>query len=168
MRGNRLFLVDGYGNVSYKGTLQSLARTVGGGTARSFGTDSTQPTIEDTGTAQLVRGAAVVRLDPAFAASIEPSAGYRVFVTPDGETHELFVASKTAAGFVIREAQGGRSTVPFDYRIVATKFGAAGQHMAMLSPAEARTLGAHAPLPAVPAVKLPARLPAAAGETTTP
>jgi hypothetical protein len=166
--GSTLFSVDGHGNVSYNGTLQSLVRTIGGGTSRSFGTDSTQPTIEDTGTAQLVRGAAVVRFDPTFAASIEPSAGYRVFVTPDAETHELFVASKTAAGFVVREAQAGRSTAPFDYRIVATTFGAAGQRMTMLSPAEARTLGSKIRLPAVLAVKLPASLPAPAGETMAP
>ena len=161
---NNVFAVDSKGNVRYGGTLQSFARTIDGETARSFSPNSTQPTVEDTGTAQLVRGTGVVRLDPTFAASIEPAAGYRVFVTPDGETHELFVASKSAAGFVVREAQAGRSTVMFDYRIVATKFGAASQHMALVSPAEARTLGAHFGVPVAPAVKLHAR----AGSTVTP
>ena len=152
---NSVFEVTGRGDVYYHGGLHSFAKTIGGGTVRSFSPNSTQPTVEDTGTAQLVRGTGVVRLDPTFAASIEPAAGYRVFVTPDGETHELFVASKTAVGFVVREAQGGRSTVMFDYRIVATKFGEAGQHMAMVSSAEARTLLARVRLPAAPAVKLP-------------
>ncbi len=75
---------------------------------RSFSAHSTQPTVEDTGTAQLVAGAAGVRLDPAFAASIEPTAAYRVFVTPNGGTRGLFVASKSAGGFVVRESQAGR------------------------------------------------------------
>jgi hypothetical protein len=44
--------------------------------------------------------------------------GYRVFVTPEGDSKGLYVA-KAAGGFFVREQQGGRSTLPFDYRIVA-------------------------------------------------
>jgi hypothetical protein len=71
-----------------------------------------------------------VRLDPAFAASIDPRVAYRVFVTPDGDTpHGLFVAAKTAVGFIVREAQNGRSAVSFDYRVVATALGRANERM---------------------------------------
>lgn len=66
------------------------------------------------------------------------------------KTHERFIASKTAAGFVVREAQAGRSTVTFDYFVVATKLGSAGQRMAMVSAAEARTFGARGRLPVTP------------------
>jgi hypothetical protein len=41
----------------------------------------------------------------------------------------LYVAAKSARGFIVREAQGGRSTIAFDYRIVATALGGAGQRM---------------------------------------
>jgi hypothetical protein len=157
--GNDVFNVDGSGDVYYKGTLTHVSATVGGGTARSFSSNSTQPLVEDTGTAQLVGGAAVVRLDPAFAASIESNAAYRVFVTPNGDTRGLFVAAKTATSFVVRESQAGRSTVTFDYRIVATTLGASGQHMTILSPAAARALVPSVPRPIAPAVKLPARPP---------
>jgi hypothetical protein len=165
---NNLFYVDGDGNVSYKGGLFHFAVTRDGGTARSFSPNSTQPTVEDTGTAQLVGGAAVVRLDPTFAASIDPSTAYRVFVTPNGDTHGLFVATKTAAGFVVREAQAGRSTVSFDYRIVATALGGAGQRMARVSPAVASALAPHAVVPVVPSAQLPARLATPALEPAKP
>jgi hypothetical protein len=151
-----VFSVDGEGDVDYKGNLLHESATAGGASVRSFSPNSTQPTVEDTGTAQLVRGAAVVRLDPTFAASIEPAAGYRVFVTPGGETNGLFVVGKSAAGFVVRESHAGRSTVPFDYRIVGTAFGKARQHMAMLSPAEGRTLGSRVRMPVVPLAKISA------------
>ena len=92
--------------------------------------------MEDTGTAQLERGSAM-RLDPTFASSIEPGISYRVFVTPNGDMRGLFVAAKTAGGFIVREAQAGRSTVSFDYRIVATALGESGQRMAEMAPEDA-------------------------------
>lgn len=127
--GNNLFYVDGAGNLSYKGGLFTFARTVGGGSSTAFSAKMTSPTVEDTGSAQLIAGAAVVRLNPTFAASIDPTTVYRVFITPDGDTKGLFVAQKTAAGFIVRESQSGRSTVNFDYRIVAMAVGQANAHM---------------------------------------
>lgn len=126
-----LFSVDQYGNVSYSGSLQSVARVVGGATVTAFNATTTAPTVEDTGSAQLVAGSAVVRFDPIFAASIDPALTYRVFVTPDGDMpHGLFVALKSRNGFIVREMQAGRSSVAFDYRVVATALGKAGQRMA--------------------------------------
>jgi hypothetical protein len=81
------------------------------------------PTMEDFGEAQLVNGSVAVRIDPAFANAIDQSKGYLVFVTPDGDTKGLFVAMRSANGFVVRESQGGRSNVQFSYRIVAKPFG---------------------------------------------
>jgi hypothetical protein len=129
-----VFEVDGYGDVAYTGSLAQVGSLNGGGKARSFGPKSAQPTIEDSGTAQLVNGVAVVRLDPTFAASIDSTTPYRVFVTPAGDTHGLFVASRSVTGFVVRESQGGRSTVAFDYRILAPALGQSGQRMARIDP----------------------------------
>jgi hypothetical protein len=147
--GNNLFYVDGSGNVSYKGGLYHITAVSGGALARSFSADSTQPTVEDTGTAQLVDGAAVVRLDPTFAASIDGTTAYRVFVTPGGDTRGLYVTSKSPGAFVVRESQAGRSTVAFDYRIVATARGHAGDRMALISTG----FGPHAAPVAVPAAQ---------------
>jgi hypothetical protein len=166
--GATTFSVDHLGNVTYSGTLRNVAMITRGTAVKSFSAHSTEPTVEDTGTAQLVAGAAVVRLDPAFAASIEPTAAYRVFVTPNGDTRGLFVATKTAAGFVVRESQAGRSTVTFDYRIVATALGASGQRMAIVSPAAASAIAPLVARPIVRAPKIPARLPAPAAQPATP
>jgi hypothetical protein len=150
LNGALVFYVDGSGNVFYHGGLHALVRAAGGATATTFSPNATQPTIEDTGSAQLVGGSAAVRLDPAFAASIDAAGGYHVFLTANGETRgSLYVPVKTAAGFIVRETQGGRSTVSFDYRIVATSLGANGRRMAL-------TMGALPPgTPSAPLTVLP-------------
>ncbi len=134
-KANNLAYVDGSGDIAYTGTLAKITSATSGKIVKSFGATSTVPTIEDIGTAQLVSGAAVVRLDPTFAASIDPRVPYRVFITPNGDTHTLYVPNKTATAFLVREAQGGRSTTTFDYRIVATAFGKAGTRMAVTAAA---------------------------------
>jgi hypothetical protein len=147
--GNNLFYVDGNGNVSYKGGLFHFTSVAGGATVKAFSPNAAQPTIEDSGTAQLVAGAAAVRLDSTFAASIDASGGYRVFLTPNGDTRGLFVATKTPTGFVVRESQGGHSTVSFDYRILATSLGHSGERMGISSGANG---GANAPGARVPSM----------------
>jgi hypothetical protein len=79
---------------------------------------------EDVGSAQLVNGSAAVPLGADFKATIDGSSAYMVFLTPYGDTNGLYVASRNSTGFVVREAHAGRSTVAFDYRIVARPYGA--------------------------------------------
>jgi hypothetical protein len=67
----------------------------------------------------MVAGVARVALDDDFASTIDRSTPYHVFLTPLGDTRGLYVSRKTASGFEVRESQGGRSSVDFDYRIVA-------------------------------------------------
>ncbi|MBD5655383.1 MAG: hypothetical protein IAI50_09390 [Candidatus Eremiobacteraeota bacterium] len=142
---NDVFYVDGVGDVYYSGGLINFARVKGGGSIKSFSAKTTSPTVEDTGTAELVNGVAQVRLDPTFAASIDSKTAYRVFVTPGGDTRGLFVATKSPSGFVVRESQAGRSTVTFDYRIVATALGQAGQRMAFVNGSGPRAAAAVIP-----------------------
>lgn len=106
-------------------------RIRGVGVVKTFSPRTAAPIVEGTGTAQLVDGEALVRLDPVFAASMESRAPYRVFITPDGDSNGLYVPEKTAAGFVVRESKGGRSTISFDYRVVATALGQLGQRMSV-------------------------------------
>jgi hypothetical protein len=131
--GKNVFYVNGTGDVYSTGNFYTLARTRNGATLSSFTARSTEPTVEDSGSAQLTAGFAAVRLDPNFAAAVDTSASYRVFITPDGDTRGLFVAQKTARGFTVRETQGGRSNLAFDYRIVATSQGEVGKRMAVTS-----------------------------------
>jgi hypothetical protein len=150
--GQLVAYLNASGDFYYAGGLHSYARSASGATVTSFSPKTAAPTVEDTGTAQLVGGTAAVHLDPTFASAIDLTTAYRVFITPDGDTpHGLFVAAKTATGFIVREAQAGRSTVSFDYRIVATALGQTGQRMAATNPASIP----HLPLPANLVPKLP-------------
>jgi hypothetical protein len=56
-----------------------------------------------------------------------------VFVTPEGDSNGLYVV-KGAGGFLVREQHGGRSTVPFDYRIVAKPREERGTRLARVTP----------------------------------
>jgi hypothetical protein len=80
---------------------------------------STLPNVEDDGEAQLVNGRAFVPIDARFGDTIDRRASYLVFVTPEGDCNDLFVTQKSANGFVVREMRGGRSSLAFQYRIVA-------------------------------------------------
>jgi hypothetical protein len=133
--GSNFFAVDDNGSFGYTGNGYRIYPDGNGRTIKAYRARFTSPVVEDTGTAQLNAGSATVMLDPVFAASIDTTSVYRVFLTSDGNTRGLFVAAKLARGFVVREAQGGRSTVSFDYRIVAVGRGEAGQRMTFVAPA---------------------------------
>jgi hypothetical protein len=81
------------------------------------------PTVEDFGEAQLTAGHAYVRIDPAFADTIDQYASYMVFITPEGDSNGVYVMDKTPIGFEVRENRGGHSTLAFSYRIVAKPYG---------------------------------------------
>jgi len=112
----------------------SITGNLGAGTfsrPRNPSTDETlyvpqeaEAITEDVGSAQLVNGSAAVPLGADFKQTIDGSSAYMVFLTPYGDTSGLYVASRSSAGFVVREAHGGRSTLAFDYRIVARPYGA--------------------------------------------
>ena len=74
--------------------------------------------FEDVGRGQLANGHAQVQLDPDFAAVVRTDS-YEVFLTPRGDCRGLYVTNPTAAGFEVRELQGGTSTLAFSYRIMA-------------------------------------------------
>ncbi|MGA2761192.1 MAG: hypothetical protein ABSF08_12850 [Candidatus Cybelea sp.] len=84
----------------------------------AYGAESATATIEDVGTARMVGGIANVTIDPAFA-SVMDRKWYYVFLTPLGDTRGLYVSQKTPSAFQVRESEGGRARLEFDYRIVA-------------------------------------------------
>jgi hypothetical protein len=84
----------------------------------AYAAESATATIEDVGTARMVGGVANVAIDSAFA-SVMDRKWYYVFLTPLGDTRGLYVSQKTASAFQVRESEGGRSRLEFDYRIVA-------------------------------------------------
>jgi hypothetical protein len=123
--GTQNFTVDCNGNVG------SIVKARNNMYATATMARSTLPVLEDYGEAQLLDGVATVRLDPAFAQTISDKSSYLVFLTPDGDTNGLYVASKTIQSFQVREVHGGRSSVSFDYRIVARTANDARPRMAL-------------------------------------
>lgn len=127
------FKLDGYANGLFTGEVtayngfQTVIRSRDGAHVGAAVTLEPSATIEDTGTARMSEGVGVVRLAADFARTLDLRSGYQVFLTPDGDTRGLYVAQKYQAGFIVRETQHGRSSLDFDYRIVAHPIGASEQ-----------------------------------------
>jgi hypothetical protein len=85
--------------------------------------ESPENWFEDFGSGELDNGVASIQLDPTFAQTVSPEVGYHVFVTPNGDCEGLYVARKSGTSFEVRELRGGKSSVAFDYRIVAKRRG---------------------------------------------
>ena len=118
----------------------SITPTVAGGKVRTYGARQSQPTVEDFGNAQLVSGNAYVHLDPAFANTISRNKPYYVFVTPHGNSNGMFVSNIGPNGFSVGENNHGRSTLAFDYRIVAAPLGAPAARFAAVVPKHRMTI----------------------------
>jgi hypothetical protein len=116
--------IDGLANLSCTGTIQggqalrTRHRTSTGRHVLAYASESATATIEDVGTARMAGGVANVQIDPSFA-SVMDRRWYYVFLTPLGDTRGLYVSLKTANSFEVRETEHGRSSLQFDYRIVA-------------------------------------------------
>lgn len=135
-------LIDAKANLTCTGTigggkLRERHRNGSGRSVLSFASQSATATIEDVGTARMYGGVATVQIDPNFA-SVTDRKWYYVFLTPLGDTRGLFVSVKTPTAFQVRETEHGRSSLEFDYRIVAHPLDAESDR-----------------LPAAPDVKIP-------------
>jgi hypothetical protein len=131
--GSNYFDVDNYGDGHFTGYVEATGyyndvRARDGHRFGAYNSAATRAQIEDVGSAQLVGGRTTVRIDRALAQTIDFSSAYHVFLTPDGDA-SLYVAQKTPGGFVVRETHGGRSTLSFDYRIVARPVGASSARL---------------------------------------
>jgi hypothetical protein len=134
--GTTLIYADDSGNLYVHGTVHSFVGTRDGNVGQTFEPKSTMQTLEDFGSGSIVEGTGSVALDPSFARMIDGS-GYEVFLTPQGDNRGLYIAKKTATSFVVRESQGGRSTLAFDYRIVARQYGHAAERSSIATTAAA-------------------------------
>jgi hypothetical protein len=107
------------GNLACSGGVNVVGRDSEGRARTSAAVTSTENWMEDFGSAELRDGSAVVPLEPAFASMVDSGAEYHVFLTPKGDSNNLYVSGETATSFEVHEAHGGRSRIKFDYRIVA-------------------------------------------------
>jgi hypothetical protein len=117
-------VIDANGLITCSGPMAAVVSTDSGGRRVSlYAVQSPENWFEDFGSGTLSNGAATIRLDPAFAQTVNTGTGYHVFLTPNGDCKGLYVAGKTASGFEVRELGGGVSSASFDYRIVAKRSG---------------------------------------------
>jgi len=138
--GSNLLQVSDLGDVFIPGLLFSGGSCADGCVAGNHQTRSvteytpteSEPTIEDFGDGMLTNGRAEVALDPKFANVIDSSAKFFVWAMPEGYCRGLYIASQTARGFTVRELQGGHASVPFEYRIVAKRYGVNAQRLPMV------------------------------------
>ncbi|HTX58026.1 MAG TPA: hypothetical protein VMH02_00015 [Verrucomicrobiae bacterium] len=135
--------MDNQGNIFTTGLVYTNGSCSAGCDARhrvrSAAVTAAAPTIEDSGEAQLVRGAVYVSLDPRFADAVDMHQRYLVFLTPEGDTAGLYVSARTPAGFTVREIGNGHSSLAFAYRIVAHPYGTTYARLPYVEiPAQAR------------------------------
>jgi hypothetical protein len=126
--GKDTFTVDDSGNVHAHSFTADLALSPTTDVV-TYAPQQSEPTVEDFGEAQMTNGSAYVRLDTHYANLIARNVGYLVFISPEGDNRGLYVTQKSALGFVVRESQGGRSSITFSYRIVAKPLGDMAQRL---------------------------------------
>jgi len=85
--------------------------------------DTSEVLFEDFGTAALVNGTAIIPINPILSKNIliDKSNPIKVFIQLEGDCNGVYVASKTASGFVVKELEQGNSNTPFSWRVVANK-----------------------------------------------
>ena len=132
---NAVFQATATGNVTIAGEIFTAGPCSTGCAHKrvvSYAQRTTMPTIEDVGEATLRGGEAFVPLDRSLLNAMDSGKSYIVTLTPEADVSGLYVASRTARGFEVRETHGGRSNAPFAYRLVAHPYGAAGPRLPLM------------------------------------
>ena len=93
----------------------------------TYGVDSTRGEIQLSGTADLVNGEAKIFFDYSFTSIISNKTPLRVLITPTSDTihGQVYVATKTPYGFVVKELNG-ISSGKFDWLVIARRKGYEG------------------------------------------
>jgi hypothetical protein len=121
--GAATFFTDTLGDTTAIGTKHAAVPLRNGQMVDVTVMESPEVWFEDFGSGRLSGGVTTISLDSKFIQIVNLPSGYHVFLTPEGDCKGLFVTSKTNHGFEVRELSGGKSSVEFDYRIVAHRNG---------------------------------------------
>ena len=111
------------GNQTVNGTKSAVVKLKNGEGVSLYAVEASENWFEDFGSAKLKDGAAVVAIDPLYAETVNTEIDYHVFLTPRGECKGLYVTNQKGSSFEVRELNGGKSDIPFSYRIVAKRKG---------------------------------------------
>lgn len=121
--------IGGAGDLTCTGQVKSIVTTAKARQVETYSMQSPENWLEDFGSGSIQNGTAAVAIDPAFADAINQSVDYHVFLSPRGDSKGLYVTNVTATGFEVRESGGGKSSLAFDYRIVAKRHGMERQRL---------------------------------------
>lgn len=114
--------IDSAADLTCSGAITGAVSIAGG--ARTVGLSaiaSPENWFEDFGSAELVHGAAVVKLDADFMQTVNTDREYQVFLTPYGDCKGLYVTNRTPNSFEVHELGGGANSLNFGYRIAALR-----------------------------------------------
>ncbi len=105
------------------GTVSTIVKNTNGEIVTLVCPEAPESLFQDYGIGQLVNGKAHITIDPDLAININVSSEHplKVFITLEGDCNGVYVTNKSADGFDVVELQGGMSTVPFSWQIVATR-----------------------------------------------
>jgi len=148
------------GDFTASGMKSAAVKVADGSIRRMYCLESPLSYFEDMGTGQVTNGSGSVTLDPMFLSTVS-SDDYFVYLTPDGDCRGLFVESKSATGFAVKELMGGESTTKFSWRVVAKRTGITNERFAKVSMSLDRNGGPKPTpqhsfeVPELPATKLP-------------
>lgn len=109
-----------HGKLTAEGSKSAVVPHPDGSQRQLYCLESPDIWFEDFGKADLIDGEADVILDTDFVSLVD-STDYYIFLTEYGDSEGLYISNQSPTGFQVRERRGGRSTVPFRYRIVARR-----------------------------------------------
>jgi len=111
------------GSLKCTGTKSAVVNLKNGEGVTLYAVEASENWFEDFGSAKLKDGSAVVAIDPLYSETVNTKIDYHVFLTPRGECKGLYVINQKGSSFEVRELNGGKSDIPFSYRIVAKRKG---------------------------------------------
>ena len=111
------------GSLYSSGSKSAVVKLKNGEGVALYAVEASENWFEDFGSAKLTDGAAVVAIDPLYSETVNTEIDYHVFLTPRGECKGLYVTNQKGNSFEVRELNGGKSDIPFSYRIVAKRKG---------------------------------------------
>lgn len=88
-----------------------------------FAPEAPEVLLQDFGVGRLVNGVAEIRIDPILSKNIvvDSSHPLKVFIQLEGDCKGVYVTNKSKNGFIVRELQGGTSSIDFSYQLVANR-----------------------------------------------
>ena len=112
------------GDIVTNGQLTQVVESLQNTRVSTYATTSTETIVQLSGTSTLHNGMARVQfedIDQNYNDIISLDDTYRVLVTPDGITGQLYVTDRTNVGFIIRDSDGGEG-VSVDWLVLAYRY----------------------------------------------